>query len=193
MLLTKRLPILLTLANLIIAQTPPGFTPAVSNHLQVIYSNGEVNPGVTEPGEVVASAPTLGASGAAADALYFVLMLDLSVNLPGSTSNTTLLHWALADLQLSNNKLLSQRPQDAPYFPPGPPAAQTHTYVFEVYRQPKTLTIPDEYVAFFSNITTDVTNRIGFNATKFAAATGLENPVAANYFLVRTPPSCYLE
>ena len=120
---------------------------------------------------------------------YLLAMLDLSVepnNNPAGT-NTTLLHWLLPGLSSPNETttaLTSQENATAPYFPPGPPAGQTHTYALFLYQEPADFSIPAEYVPFFENITASVYNRVGFNLTEFVDKTYLGSPVAADWFLV---------
>lgn len=116
-------------------------------------------------------------------------MMDLSVepnNIPTET-NTTLIHWILPGLSFPNattTVLTSQSAAIAPYFPPGPPAGQTHTYALFLYDEPPNFTIPADYVPIFKNLTASVYNRVGFNLTEFVDQTGLGNPLAADWFLV---------
>lgn len=122
---------------------------------------------------------------------YAVVMLDLSVQANGPTApNTTLLHWILPGLSSSSKStttttaLLSDEAPIAPYYHPGPPANQTHTYALYLYDVPATFSAPAEYVPYFNNLTASVYNRIGFNLTDFAKRSGLGEPVAANWYLV---------
>jgi phosphatidylethanolamine-binding protein len=116
-------------------------------------------------------------------------MMDLSVepnNIPTET-NTTLIHWILPGLSFPNattTVLTSQSAAIALYFPPGPPAGQTHTYALFLYDEPPNFTIPADYVPIFKNLTASVYNRVGFNLTEFVDQTGLGNPLAADWFLV---------
>ena len=141
----------------------------------------------------VAEPPELGLSSAHTGT-YLLAMLDLSVepnNNPAGT-NTTLLHWLLPGLSSANETttaLTSQENATAPYFPPGPPAAQTHTYALFLYEQAADFSIPAEYVPFFENITASVYNRVGFNLTEFVDKTNLGSPVAADWFLVSNTTS----
>jgi Phosphatidylethanolamine-binding protein len=118
-------------------------------------------------------------------------MLDLSVEANGSSApNTTLLHWILPGLSRSSTKpitttpLLSSKAAIAPYYPPGPPANQTHTYALYLYDEPATFSVPADYVPYFNNLTASVYNRVGFNLTDFAERSGLGEPVAANWYLI---------
>jgi len=118
-------------------------------------------------------------------------MLDLSVHLTPDAPNTTLVHYAQSNLNTSSGlktALSSSDRPEAPYIGPSPPAGQTHIYVFYLFRQPIPFVIPDQYKAYFANITASVTNRVGFNMTEFAAAAKLVGPVAANWLEVSTPP-----
>jgi len=136
----------------------------------------------------VAEPPNLGLSSTHTGT-YLLAMLDFSVepnNNPAGT-NTTLLHWLLPGLSSPNETttaLTSQENATAPYFPPGPPAGQTHTYALFLYQEPADFSIPAEYVPFFENITASVYNRVGFNLTEFVDKTYLGSPVAADWFLV---------
>src|SRR5271154_3241326 len=136
----------------------------------------------------VAEPPNLGLSSTHTGT-YLLAMLDLSVepnNNPAGT-NTTLLHWLLPGLSSPNETttaLTSPENATVPYFPPGPPAGQTHTYALFLYQQPADFSIPAEYVPFFENITASVYNRVGFNLTEFVDKTYLGSPVAADWFLV---------
>jgi phosphatidylethanolamine-binding protein len=118
-----------------------------------------------------------------------VVMMDLSVepnNIPTET-NTTLIHWILPGLSFLNattTALTSHSDAIAPYFPPGPPAGQTHTYALFLYDEPPNFTIPADYVPIFKNLTASVENRVGFNLTEFVEQTGLGDPLAADWFLV---------
>jgi hypothetical protein len=115
---------------------------------------------------------------------YVVIMLDLSVQNNGT--NTTLLHWILPGLSGTSN-LTSNKTEVAPYFPPGPPVGQTHTYGLFLYTETPNFAIPADYVPFFKNLSASVFNRVGFNLTKFVDETGLGVPVASDWFLVGTP------
>ena len=125
---------------------------------------------------------------------YLLAMLDLSVepnNNPAGT-NTTLIHWILPGLSSPNETtttLTSQENAPVPYFPPGPPAGQTHTYALFLYQEPADFSIPSEYVPFFENITASVYNRVGFNLTEFVDKTHLGSLAAADWFLVSNTTS----
>ena len=138
----------------------------------------------------VAQLPSLSLNGNQTGS-YAVIMLDLSVEANGPTApNTTLLHWILPGLSSSpkstatTTALLSDEAPIAPYYPPGPPANQTHTYALYLYDVPATFTVPTDYVPYFSNLTASVYNRVGFNVTDFAERSGLGEPVAANWYLI---------
>ena len=197
--------------NSVASQTVPGFTPALSNHLTVTYGTSDINPaGITVPaaGEKsnsndnslllttnsllgLTQTPSLGLASAVASQEYAVIMLDLSVQAGPNNTNTTLLHWILPGLIAPSGAttLTSYQSAIAPYFPPGPPAGQTHTYTLLLYKMFGPLKIPADYIPFFSNLTASVYNRIGFNLTKFVDETHLGDLVAADWFLVSTPVS----
>ncbi len=140
---------------------------------------------------VVVSYPNISVVGAGASDVFTVIMLDLSVSLQPGAANTTLLHWLVDGFvpsQSDGHSLVAAGNKTAaPYFPPGPPAGQTHTYELLLYRQPKSFALPASYQSFFANITAAVTNRIGFNLTEFTEAAKLGSPLAANWFMVSSP------
>jgi phosphatidylethanolamine-binding protein len=114
-------------------------------------------------------------------------MMDFSVEANGPTApNTTLIHWILPALSSPNGTtaLSSHQQAIAPYFPPGPPAGQTHTYALFLYEEPADFTVPPDFVPIFANLTASAFNRVGFNLTKFVDETHLGNPIAADWFLV---------
>ncbi|XTI91663.1 hypothetical protein V2W45_1513045 [Cenococcum geophilum] len=154
------------------AQTPPGFKPGTSNHLTVTYGATAITPaGITVPGNELVDAPSLGLAGT--HTTYVAIMMDFSI-LPGlySPNETT--------------TLTSHQGEIAPYFPPGPPPSQTHTYGVFLYNEPTNFAVPANYIPFFNNLTTSVLNRVGFNLTNFVDEAGLGAPVAADWFLVST-------
>lgn len=120
-----------------------------------------------------------------------MIMLDLSVQAGPNSTNTTLLHWILPGLIAPSGAttLTSYQSAIAPYFPPSPPAGQTHTYTLLLYKMFGPLKISADYIPFFSNLTASVYNRIGFNLTKFVDESHLGDLVAADWFLVSTPVS----
>lgn len=68
----------------------------------------------------------------------------------------------------------------ASYQAPAPPAetpAHPHKYIFLLYEQPASFTVP-------SSQKSAVQKRIGFNYTTFATDAGLKDPVRANYLQV---------
>ena len=120
--------------------------------------------------------------------------MDFSVE-TGGGPNTTLLHWMLPGLSSPNGttRLMSQQGEIAPYFPPGPPAGQTHTYGIFLYIEPASFAVPANFIPFFKNLTApgaSVLTRVGFNLTTFVAETGLGAPVAADWFLEIGRASC---
>jgi len=175
------------------AQTPPGwgFTPAVSNTLNITFQNGnDVSPaGELIPRPDTASPPTIQISPVVFNATKAVLfMIDLDV--PRNNSRVTLLHWFAPNVVNSNGTLAfpisSNNPNiGAPYLQPSPPVGDSaHRYTFLLFPQPEGFNIP----ASFSSINppADSNARIGFNLTSFIAASGLQStPVAANYIQVQ--------
>lgn len=111
-------------------------------------------------------------------------MIDLDVMSNGTT--TTILHWLQSDFILSPERVLTPGPTNSslgpPYFGPAPPPGNPHRYTFLLFSQPEDFTIPES----FSNLNppTGITDLFGFNITSFVAATGLDDPLAGNYFRV---------
>jgi len=170
------------------AQSPPGFHPPVSKHLDVVYKGFNVTPaGITIPSRVANDTPILGVETEKADT-FVAIMMDFSVKFPPDTpTNQTLLHWIQPGLAASGRSLKSDASPFAPYLPPAPPPGQTHTYGVFLYEQPSGFNIPDDFVEYFKNLTTAVENRIGFPLDKFVKSAKLGQPLAADNFLVGTP------
>jgi hypothetical protein len=121
-----------------------------------------------------------------------VVMMDLSVEANGPTApNTTLIHWILPGLSSPNGTtaLSSHQNAIAPYFPPGPPAGQTHTYALFLYEEPADFSVPQDFIPIFANLTASVYNRVGFNLTKFVDESQLGSPIAADWYLVSNTSS----
>jgi Phosphatidylethanolamine-binding protein len=116
-----------------------------------------------------------------------VIMVDIDVSVNGTT--TDLIHWIQGNFSASpgSPKLSSSQGPIASYFPPGPPAGQTHRYVQMLFNEPQGFSVPADFTAIFANLTASVVNRIGFDYNKFIAESKLGDPVAGNYFRVATP------
>lgn len=74
---------------------------------------------------------------------------------------------------------LNNSPALTAYRGPRPPAGDgPHRYTLLLFDQPANFTIPSEFAAFVG----PEAQRPFFNFTRFVAETGLEKPVAGNYF-----------
>jgi hypothetical protein len=128
--------------------------------------------------------------GADQNGTYMVFMIDQDVPRNGTTF--TLLHWFQTTLHRSmDNTSLSYTMIDngmptiegAPYIPPTPPGGSgPHRYNIILYAQPANFSLPEQYTSI--SPPADTSARIGFNLTAFAAAAGLDAPIAANYLRV---------
>lgn len=102
-----------------------------------------------------------------------------------------LLHWLQPNLVVGsgNNLTVDVTVRDAssaigaPYITPAPPQGEgPHTYVVLLYEQPPRWSVPSNYSTI--NPPADVNARIGFQIADFESASGLGEPVGANYFRV---------
>jgi phosphatidylethanolamine-binding protein len=135
----------------------------------------------------VANSPSLGFETITNDT-FMAVLIDFSIQLPSVAGNQTLLHWIQPGFSTAQQLLQSNAAPIAPFLPIGPPPGQTHTYGVFLYAQSTpNFTIPEDYDAYFKNLTTSVQNRIGFDLDKFVQDAGLEAPLAADFFLVHTP------
>lgn len=122
------------------------------------------------------------------------MVVDLDVPIrsgTGVTGRQQLLHQLTRNYALSDNGTLVAPPSEisggqvnrdypAPYRGPMPPAEnppRPHRYVELLFPMAEDFDVPSsqEHV---------VADRVGFNVTQFIAAAGLEDPLAANYFVV---------
>lgn len=104
-------------------------------------------------------------------------------------SRVTILHWLQPNLYASQDAFSVVSVADgastavgAEYIPPTPPEDIAHRYTFILYEQPSLWSIPASYVTI--NPPADTSARVGFNLTEFVAASGLGEPIAANYLRV---------
>ncbi|KAH8687256.1 phosphatidylethanolamine-binding protein [Tricladium varicosporioides] len=179
---------LLFSATVALAQTPPGFSPNVTDHLEVKYGTKVVTPGIAMTKADTGKVPTVGTLDVALTGTYILVFLDVDVpgNLAGGAagSRTTYLHgmitgYTSATTQTSGMYVLSSKDTGpASYAAPGPPAetpAHPHKYIELLYAQPAGFKVP-------STQTSAISKRVGFNITTFAADASLGAPVRANYF-----------
>ncbi|KAJ9636785.1 hypothetical protein H2201_003038 [Coniosporium apollinis] len=182
-------------------EIPPDFT--ISSDTQLLAAYG-TPPDVTvvEPGVLLDFAiprPTPPALGLAAipsgtTGPYMVVMTDPDAPSPQNRSSSEILHWIQLDISLTANAspsesgvafpyvLANTSNPLVPYAPPQPPAgSDPHRYIFFLWEQPEGFALPEGYTQF------NATNRRLFNVSGFAAAAGLPEPLAANYFLCERP------
>lgn len=103
---------------------------------------------------------------------------------------TTLLQWFQPNLLVTDhilnaniNNKHATRVVGASYLQPSPPyGSGPHEYTMLLFEQPQDFSLPSNYNGI--NPPTDIDARVGFNITKFMAATKLDMPIAANYFQV---------
>ncbi|KAN0099072.1 PEBP-like protein [Hyaloscypha variabilis] len=187
MLLFGLLSLVLALAA---AQTPPGFTPNVTAHLDVIYPSAEITPGISMSKASVASVPTIGTSDEVLSGTYLFIMMDLDV--PGSIAGlaagtrTTLLHAMVTGYKPSGtiknttHVLSSTDTGPASYLAPGPPAEtppHPHKYVQLLFPQPVSFAVP-------TSMKSAILSRVGFDISKFVTAASLDAPLRANWYTV---------
>ncbi|KAI1746103.1 phosphatidylethanolamine-binding protein [Xylaria scruposa] len=174
------------------AQTPAGFTPAVTEKLEVTFGTKNIATG----GQAMTKAetarqPTIGLSGTANQTYVWMLIdLDASTNFanPRAGQPATYLHTVLRDFKASGaasgagvTTLTTTANGPVAWFAPQPPAENPphpHRYTNLLWEQPANWQIPAAANTMLQN------QRLGFNVTNFITAAGLSNPIAANYFNV---------
>ena len=124
--------------------------------------------------------PAVACEGIDVDKAYICVMLDTEVNHNGIA--TPVLHWLQSDLHVDdpvNGVLGNHSLETVPYVGPQPIPGPPHIYVLLLFAEPPNYKFPEcfEYV---KPITVEA--RAGFNLTQFVEVTGLQKPVAANYF-----------
>ncbi|KAL1856943.1 hypothetical protein VTK73DRAFT_8167 [Phialemonium thermophilum] len=173
-----------------LAQTPPGFTPEVAAHLDVIYGSKAVSPpGIELAKSDVQKQPTIGTSDTVLNGTYLFVMIDLDV--PASFTNPsagprrTNLHAMITGFQSDGTKtdggvnvLSSSATGPVRYLGPAPPAEtppHPHRYVQLLFPTPE---------SGFSVSQADVGQSLGFDIHAFIKKKNLDAPVRANYFNV---------
>ncbi|KAI0551150.1 phosphatidylethanolamine-binding protein [Xylaria curta] len=182
----------LILAGVSSAQTPAGFTPIVTEKLEVTFGTKNIATG----GQAMTKAetarqPTIGISGPANQTYVWMLIdLDASTNFanPRAGQPATYLHTVLRDFKATGaasgdgvTTLTTTANGPVAWFAPQPPAENPphpHRYTNLLWEQPANWQIPSAANTMLQN------QRLGFNVTNFIAAAGLSNPIAANYFNV---------
>ncbi|KAE8446941.1 hypothetical protein EG329_011423 [Mollisiaceae sp. DMI_Dod_QoI] len=176
----------LLLIGAALAQTPPGFIPNVSAHLDVIYPSATITPGLQMQKAAVASMPIIG-TDTELTGTYLYLMMD--IDLPPSTTGGprgTVLHGMITGFKSAGTMkdtthvLTSSDAGPASYMGPSPPAetpAHPHHYIEMLFEQPADFAVP-------ASMKSRLSSRVNFNITQFISLAGLKDPLAANYFLV---------
>ncbi|KAI1749765.1 phosphatidylethanolamine-binding protein [Xylaria castorea] len=182
----------LILAGVSSAQTPAGFTPAVTQKLEVTFGTKNIATG----GQAMTKAetarqPTIGISVPANQTYVWMLIdLDASTNFanPKAGQPANYLHTVLRDFKASGAAsgdgvmtLTTTANGPVAWFAPQPPAENPphpHRYTNLLWEQPANWQIPSAANTMLQN------QRLGFNVASFIAAAGLSNPIAANYFNV---------
>ncbi|PVH96670.1 PEBP-like protein [Periconia macrospinosa] len=150
--------------------------------LNLTFGTNNVSP----PGELIPRADTVNPPNITSPVWTsagrgVVLIVDTDV--PRNNTRLQLLHYLASNVTLSrDNKTLVLPPvasTEASYRQPSPPAGDiAHAYTVLLFTQPSNFSIPSA----FRQVLID---RAPFNVSAFALATGLGNPLAANYFRVQ--------
>ncbi|KAK5654906.1 hypothetical protein OQA88_6662 [Cercophora sp. LCS_1] len=179
----------LLLAGLASAQTPPGFAPAVTKRLDLVFGTKVVTePGTSLTKTETAKQPVLGTTDVALDKTYVWLMIDQDVPAnfqnPSAGARRTNLHALITGFKSSGQKsgevftLTSTSTGPIAYTGPAPPAERppyAHRYVSLLY----------ETTDSFSVTRTQVGQTFGFDLAAFVKTVGLTGePVRGNYFNV---------
>ncbi|OQD89057.1 hypothetical protein PENANT_c003G08505 [Penicillium antarcticum] len=122
---------------------------------------------------------------------YLVLFVDLDVIMPGTSTETVILHWYQSNLfksssshhpsQLVPDKNHEDDPDiEAPYIAPRAPPNTHHRYVYFLFEKPPAYRFPRCFAHIFP-LTMEA--RAGFDVAKFIQAAKLDSPLAMNYFV----------
>ncbi|KAJ5785819.1 PEBP-like protein [Penicillium pulvis] len=107
---------------------------------------------------------------------YVFMMVDPDTNTTDPTS--VALHTIVTNLTLAN----SSGDILAKYVAPEPSGTAPHNYTFLLFKQPNNFTVASIYDPYFPLNLSDVWNRVNFPLPQFLNSTGLDKPVAANWF-----------
>ena len=114
-------------------------------------------------------------------------MVDPDAPTPQNPNNSQILHWLQPDVSFGRNGSTIGADAIVSYNRPRPPPySDNHRYTLFLYPQPDNFSLPTSPVDF-SSISSE--NRTKFDIEAFASAAGLDQPVAANYFLCNNKSS----
>ncbi|KAF8858629.1 PEBP-like protein [Acephala macrosclerotiorum] len=168
----------LLVAGVTLAQTPPGFSPNVTAHLDVIFPSTTITPGLQMQKAAVASMPTIGTQTELTGTyVYFMIDIDLPSITTGGPRG---MFKSAGTLKGTTHVLTSKDTGPSSYFGTSPPSetpAHPHYYIELLFEQPANFAVP-------SVMKSQVSSRLNFNVTQFIDLAGLKDPVAANYFMV---------
>ena len=109
---------------------------------------------------------------------YFLAIVDPDARSPQNPDFAQYIHLLQPGVKFSGGVATYSTPAFISYGRPSPPNfSDAHRYVDLLYVQPSNFSIPAAFAGF------NDTNRVLFSIDKFAAAAGLGNPVAVNYWL----------
>ncbi|KAJ5913378.1 PEBP-like protein [Penicillium tannophilum] len=108
---------------------------------------------------------------------YVFMMVDPDTNTTDPTS--VALHTIVTNLTLANS---SSGDILAKYVAPEPSGTAPHNYTFLLFKQPSNFTVASIYDPYFPLNLSDVWNRVNFPLPQFLNSTGLDKPIAANWF-----------
>ena len=142
--------------------------------------------------------PEIGTIGLECSKRYMVFFIDLDAILRGTRIQSVILHWYQSNLSMectspSTPSFIVPREghEDgsraaASYIAPRAPPNTHHRYVFLLFAQPSEYQFPECFAHVFPET---VSARSGFDIRKFIQVTGLDPPIAMNYFVGRHEPA----
>ncbi|KAF2797794.1 PEBP-like protein [Melanomma pulvis-pyrius CBS 109.77] len=178
----------LLLAGTTLAQTPPGFVPAVEKTLDVYYGTTYISPGLMVKKSSVQKIPVVGVTNATLTGKYLLAMIDIDLQTSGSAKRGTVLHALLTDwtpsgaTQNGSSLITTKATGPSSYFGPAPPAEtpkHPHNYIFLLHEQPANFAVPASQKSV-------VQSRMNIDWVKFIADAGLSAPLYATYLQVQS-------